>query len=123
MASEMTWQEKVAEAIYAAETGASWTDGASESTKEHYRFAAAAALAQVPDGWAKAEGQWVNIDPEGWAETLVSPLRAIRDEDYDALGLTSQQRESVRLGQGEADYLVIDAMKLAARRALEQAGG
>ena len=53
---------------------------------------------------------------------LIAALRAIRDEDFAALGLSARDREAVRLGQGEADYLIIDAMKVAARRALEDAG-
>lgn len=53
---------------------------------------------------------------------LVAVLRAIRDEDWSALDLSARDREAVRLSQGEADYLVIDAMKLVARRALEDIG-
>lgn len=52
--------------------------------------------------------------------TPIEALRAIRDEDHEALGLTARDREAIRLAQGEADYRIIDAMKHAARRALEQ---
>ena len=53
---------------------------------------------------------------------LVAVLRAVRDEDWNALDLSARDREAVRLSQGEADYLVIDAMRLAARRVLEDIG-
>lgn len=70
---------------------------------------------------AVQEGAWLSgRDDE--KTTLVTALRAIRDEDWDALGLSARDSEAVRLSQGEADYLIIDAMRLAARRALEDVG-
>lgn len=66
----------------------------------------------------------VSIGPETQklVQSLVVALRAIRDEDFDGLGLTKHDAEAIRLGQGEADYRVIDAMKVTARRALENIG-